>query len=350
MSVRITSLESIASLQSGDYIVVDNATNGTHKFDATQLGASMSANIAAVYSTSATYAIGQYCMHNNNLYRCISTISSPEAWNSAHWAQVTVGESLYTKVDKISGKGLSTNDFTNDYKTKLDGIATGAEVNVQANWTESNSSSDAYIKNKPGNATTSVDGFMSASDKVKLNGIASGAEVNVQANWNETDTSSDAYIQNKPGNASSTSAGFMTAADKIKLDGIASGAEVNVQSDWSVTDNTSDAYIKNKPVDATQSTSGLMSSSDKTKLDGIASGAEVNVQANWTQSDSSQDDYILNKPTSDTTLSVSGGFADAKTVGDIFENIKSGEEQYAVYHLGFYIDENGDINQVDDDE
>lgn len=29
-----------------------------------------------------------------------------------------------------TGKGLSTNDFTAAYKTKLDGIATGAQVNV----------------------------------------------------------------------------------------------------------------------------------------------------------------------------------------------------------------------------
>ena len=39
---------------------------------------------------------------------------------------------------------------------------------------------------------------MSSTDKTKLDGIATGAEVNVQANWNETDTTSDAYIQNKP--------------------------------------------------------------------------------------------------------------------------------------------------------
>lgn len=34
------------------------------------------------------------------------------------------------KVDKVEGKGLSTNDFTNAEKTKLAGIETGAEVNV----------------------------------------------------------------------------------------------------------------------------------------------------------------------------------------------------------------------------
>lgn len=47
-------------------------------------------------------------------------------------------------------------------------------------------------------ATTSASGLMSPTDKTKLNGIAAGAEVNVQANWNETDTDSDSYIQNKP--------------------------------------------------------------------------------------------------------------------------------------------------------
>lgn len=35
-----------------------------------------------------------------------------------------------TKVDKVEGKGLSTNDYTTAEKTKLSGIATGAQVNV----------------------------------------------------------------------------------------------------------------------------------------------------------------------------------------------------------------------------
>ena len=39
---------------------------------------------------------------------------------------------------------------------------------------------------------------MSAADKVKLNGIADGAEVNVQSDWKVTNTASDAYIKNKP--------------------------------------------------------------------------------------------------------------------------------------------------------
>ncbi len=37
---------------------------------------------------------------------------------------------LAKKVDAISGKSLSTNDYTTTEKTKLSGIATGAQVNV----------------------------------------------------------------------------------------------------------------------------------------------------------------------------------------------------------------------------
>jgi len=47
-------------------------------------------------------------------------------------------------------------------------------------------------------ATGTDAGLMSSSDKVKLNGIATGAQVNVKANWNEGDSNNDAFIQNKP--------------------------------------------------------------------------------------------------------------------------------------------------------
>ena len=56
-------------------------------------------------------------------------------------------ESFFVK--KETGKGLSTNDYTTAEKNKLAGIATGAEANVQADWNETTTSSDAYIKNKP---------------------------------------------------------------------------------------------------------------------------------------------------------------------------------------------------------
>ena len=66
---------------------------------------------------------------------------------------------LDKKVGVVEGKGLSTNDYTNEDKNKLSNIASGAEVNVQSDWNVTDSSSDAFIKNKP--TIPSVDSEMS---------------------------------------------------------------------------------------------------------------------------------------------------------------------------------------------
>lgn len=49
---------------------------------------------------------------------------------SAYAVNSYVDTELGKKVDKVAGKGLSTNDYTTTEKTKVSGIATGAQVNV----------------------------------------------------------------------------------------------------------------------------------------------------------------------------------------------------------------------------
>ncbi|WP_198037776.1 tail fiber protein, partial [Mariniflexile maritimum] len=55
---------------------------------------------------------------------------------------------LANKVDKDGAKGLSTNDFTTADKSKLDGIAAGAQVNVKPDWNAA-TGNVAEILNKP---------------------------------------------------------------------------------------------------------------------------------------------------------------------------------------------------------
>lgn len=45
-------------------------------------------------------------------------------------AQATLQANIDKKVDAVTGKCLSTNDYTTDEKTKLEGVAAGAQVNV----------------------------------------------------------------------------------------------------------------------------------------------------------------------------------------------------------------------------
>ena len=53
-------------------------------------------------------------------------------------------------VFKETGKGLSTNDFTDAEQTKLEGIEEGAEVNVQSDLSQEDESADDYVKGQEG--------------------------------------------------------------------------------------------------------------------------------------------------------------------------------------------------------
>lgn len=69
------------------------------------------------------------------------------AFNSVN----TMMTELYgSVVFKEAGKGLSTNNFTTAEQTKLAGIATGAEVNVQADLSQEDNLQDSFVKNKDG--------------------------------------------------------------------------------------------------------------------------------------------------------------------------------------------------------
>lgn len=70
-------------------------------------------------------------------------------FNGAAWEEFGYSVDLSGYVEKVNGKGLSTNDYTTAEKTKLSGIASGAEVNVQSDWNINTTTSDSYIKNKP---------------------------------------------------------------------------------------------------------------------------------------------------------------------------------------------------------
>lgn len=96
--------------------------------------------------------------------------------------------------------GTTNQHFSDIEKTKL----TGIEDNATADQTDAEIKI-AYENNADTNAFTD-------SSQTKLDGIESGAEVNVQADWNQADNTQDAFIQNKPtlGTVSSKNVGNQT--------------------------------------------------------------------------------------------------------------------------------------------
>ena len=55
---------------------------------------SLRKSVAAEYSSSSTYAVGDIVLKDGALYKCSTAISTAEAWNSAHWTADTVGSEL----------------------------------------------------------------------------------------------------------------------------------------------------------------------------------------------------------------------------------------------------------------
>ncbi len=116
---------------------------------------------------------------------------------------------LANKVDKVSGKGLSTNDYTTAEKTKLAGIAENAN-----NYTLPTATSTVLGGIKVGYSTSGAN----RNYAVQLNN--GNAYVNVP--WTDNNTT---YNE-----ATTSAAGLMSASDKAKLDGIVAITETQLKA------------------------------------------------------------------------------------------------------------------------
>nr|DAT54459.1 MAG TPA: Head fiber protein [Caudoviricetes sp.] len=177
----------------------------------------------------------------------------------SHLVQWFKGQ-LGGKVDKVEGKQLSTNDYTTAEKNKLAGLSNYSHPTTSGNkhipaggaagkilgWASDGTAQWVDDKNTTYNdVTQSAHGLMTAADKTKLDGIAAGAnkyihpsytaaaaglyKVTVDANGHVSATTavakSDITALGIPSTNTTYSAatqsanGLMSAADKKKLDG-----------------------------------------------------------------------------------------------------------------------------------
>ena len=72
------------------HLTVDGNPNDTWEV----VDAAARSSMADEYSSSSTYAVGDICMHNGQLYECNTAINTAEEWNSSHWTSKTVADEL----------------------------------------------------------------------------------------------------------------------------------------------------------------------------------------------------------------------------------------------------------------
>ena len=93
---------------------------------------------------------------------------------SPYYTSVEVESRLDTKVDKVTGKGLSTNDYTTEDKNKLTGIESGAQANIIESVKVAGSalaidSKSVNVPEAGGSAGAWVKGVVSGEDKTRWN-------------------------------------------------------------------------------------------------------------------------------------------------------------------------------------
>ena len=85
---------------------------------------------------------------------------------------------LNSKVDKVEGKQLSTNDFTNEYRQKLDNIENGAQANIIEHvFLNDTEIPPTTVNSTPNSIDLHIKEFDDESNE-KLQSIATGAQVN----------------------------------------------------------------------------------------------------------------------------------------------------------------------------
>ena len=219
------------------------------------------------------------------------------------WSQLK--SLLGGKVDKETGKGLSTNDYSNTEKEKLNNIASGAQVNT--------------IESIKVNGTTqAIDSkVVDISVPTALSDLTNDADYVTDASYVHTDNN-------------------YTTAEKTKLSGVETGAEVNTINSIKV--NGTAQTVTNKAVNIAvpTATSDLTNDSnfitdasyvhtdnnyttaEKTKLSNVESGAEVNiietVSVNGTQQTVTNKGVNISVPTNTNQLTNGAGFQTSSDV------------------------------------
>lgn len=148
-------------------------------------------NVSTVTMTTGVTNIGEVIIHDNDV--SVGTAGTINFGSNLTASPASLGISTIS----VSGSLFSYDQATNQLQQ-----STGTNVTLPLAGTGNNQ-----------------DGLLSHEDKTKLDGIAQGAEVNVQANW--TATSGDSFIQNKPtlGTAAATdSSDYATAAQGALAD------------------------------------------------------------------------------------------------------------------------------------
>ena len=164
------------------------------------------------YDNSKSYAVGDYCIYNNKLYRCITAIESAEAFNIAKWEQTTVGNEvnqLNSNLGNISELPYPTYPVVNNVnQIYLDLQLTKKELNntntalIGVRNLHFRYKKDISIEGNGNWLVNAFDGFQDISlNKIAYVGISMSAYNGTRPDvlWNTYNNNNQILVQNNSG-------------------------------------------------------------------------------------------------------------------------------------------------------
>lgn len=169
-------------------------------------------NIAANYSTSSAYDVGDLCIYQGNLYRCNTAIASGEEWTAAHWTQVNIAGELDSQKQDIASN-------TQDIASNTQAIANLNEKITDTGWTTINQTYPTYMRVKNGYVTINMrlSGGTTPTDGVQLYTLPSAYRPTYEMAVPTQNLRGNLYIKNDTGvitinqNSGQTLNNFMAA-------------------------------------------------------------------------------------------------------------------------------------------
>ena len=87
------------------------------KYDAND--AALFNNMSDQYSSARTYDVGDICIHNNDLYKCVTAVEAAETFNASKWNKTSLAALHAEQEKKISENTQSLTNVNNSKKTYI---------------------------------------------------------------------------------------------------------------------------------------------------------------------------------------------------------------------------------------
>ena len=107
---------------------------------------------APAYSTSGTYAVGDMVVYDGKLYKCITAITTAEAWTAAHWSETKMGNEVSELKTALNELGEVVGDPLYDIGSELTITTVNGWWNATTGqWASNNSYLSAKVPVTAGN-------------------------------------------------------------------------------------------------------------------------------------------------------------------------------------------------------